>query len=202
MYEDDCLQFFSMTKKMLSSYLASVACNGVAVMLGRKSEVAKLLKYECPSVTVWHKGKAVPLHTQGGAGGKRMYSSYSFTTSALDGVSGQRHAPAALYPEERTTGTHWTGGWVGPRAGLETRGLKKSFRLCRGSNLDRPVVQSIDRDYTDWATPLVLCQSQTGAVSCWYCKMCSRNWQVTSSCGQTILSSVMQQWCGCGCIAK
>jgi hypothetical protein len=25
------------------------------------------------------------------------YSSYSFFTSALDGVSGQRHAPAALY---------------------------------------------------------------------------------------------------------
>jgi hypothetical protein len=26
--------------------------------------------------------------------GERMYSSYSFTTSALDGVSGQLHAPA------------------------------------------------------------------------------------------------------------
>jgi hypothetical protein len=26
------------------------------------------------------------------------YSSYSFTTSALDGVSGQHHAPAAFYP--------------------------------------------------------------------------------------------------------
>jgi hypothetical protein len=29
-------------------------------------------------------GKAVPQHTYGGAGGDRMYSSYSFTTSALD----------------------------------------------------------------------------------------------------------------------
>jgi hypothetical protein len=38
------------------------------------------------------------------------------------GVSGQRHAQAMLYPEERTppTGTHWTGGWAGPRAGLDT----------------------------------------------------------------------------------
>jgi hypothetical protein len=36
------------------------------------------------------------------------------------GVSGQRHAPAALYPQERTPGTHCTGGWVGPRAGLDT----------------------------------------------------------------------------------
>jgi hypothetical protein len=33
-------------------------------------------------------------------------------------VSGQRHAPAALYP--RTAGTHCTGGWLGPRAGLDT----------------------------------------------------------------------------------
>jgi hypothetical protein len=28
----------------------------------------------------------------------RRYSSYSFTTSVLDGVSGQHHAPAALSP--------------------------------------------------------------------------------------------------------
>jgi hypothetical protein len=36
------------------------------------------------------------------------------------GVSGQYHASAALYPPgERTPGTHWTGGWVGPRGGLD-----------------------------------------------------------------------------------
>jgi len=34
------------------------------------------------------------------------------------GVSGQQHAPAALYPQERP-GTHITGGWVGPGAGLD-----------------------------------------------------------------------------------
>jgi hypothetical protein len=50
------------------------------------------------------------------------------------GVSGQGHAPAAFYPGERTLGTHWTGGRESPR---ETQRLerKKSFRLCRGSNL-------------------------------------------------------------------
>jgi len=36
------------------------------------------------------------------------------------GVSGQQNALAALYPQERP-GTHFTGGWVGPRAGLERR---------------------------------------------------------------------------------
>jgi len=33
---------------------------------------------------------------------------------------GQPHARAALYPQERP-GTHFTGGWVGPRAGLDGR---------------------------------------------------------------------------------
>jgi hypothetical protein len=38
------------------------------------------------------------------------------------GVSGQCHALAALYP-----GTHWIGGWVGPRAGLDEnfQGMKE-----------------------------------------------------------------------------
>ena len=34
------------------------------------------------------------------------------------GVSGQQHAPAPLYPRERP-GTHFTGGWVDPRSGLD-----------------------------------------------------------------------------------
>ena len=35
-------------------------------------------------------------------------------------MSSQQHAPAALYPQERH-GTHFTEGWVGPRAGLDGR---------------------------------------------------------------------------------
>jgi len=55
-------------------------------------------------------------------------------TAALEGVSGQQHAPAALYPRERP-GTHFTGGWVGPRAGLERCGKS---RPQRDSIPDRP----------------------------------------------------------------
>jgi hypothetical protein len=36
------------------------------------------------------------------------------------GVSGQQHAPAAICPRERPV-THFTGGWVGPRAGVDGR---------------------------------------------------------------------------------
>jgi hypothetical protein len=56
-------------------------------------------------------------------------------------------------PGERTPDTHWTGGWVGPRAGLNTEARGKINCLSRGSNLDRPVVQSVARHCTDWATP-------------------------------------------------
>jgi hypothetical protein len=72
-------------------------------------------------------------------------------------VSCQRHAPAAhytrrkdpRYPLDRKL------GW--PLEPVWTRRLEeKSFRLCRGSNLDRQVVQSAVRHYTDWATPALL----------------------------------------------
>ena len=38
------------------------------------------------------------------------------------GMSGQQQAPAALYPRE-IPGTHFTGGWVGPRVGLDWRNI-------------------------------------------------------------------------------
>jgi hypothetical protein len=34
-------------------------------------------------------------------------------------VSGQLHVPAALPPGEKDPDTHWIGGWVDPRAGLD-----------------------------------------------------------------------------------
>jgi hypothetical protein len=75
----------------------------------------------------------------GRLGGEEESSSYSFLTSALDGVSGQRHAPAALYPRGMDPGTHCTDGWVGPRAGLDAETRRKILCLCRGSNPGRPV---------------------------------------------------------------
>jgi hypothetical protein len=34
-------------------------------------------------------------------------------------------------PGESTPGTHWTGGWVGPRVGLDTEARGKALCLCR-----------------------------------------------------------------------
>ena len=51
-------------------------------------------------------------------------------------MSGQQHAPAALYPRERP-GTHCTGGWVGPRAGLDRR------KISSLPGPDRPARSSV-----------------------------------------------------------
>jgi hypothetical protein len=40
-------------------------------------------------------------------------------------VSGQRDAPAALYARGKDPGILCTGGWVGPRAGLDTEATGK-----------------------------------------------------------------------------
>ena len=43
------------------------------------------------------------------------------------GVGGQRHAPAAL-PPGKTRGIHYTGVWVGLRAGLDGCGKLRPHR--------------------------------------------------------------------------
>jgi hypothetical protein len=80
--------------------------------------------------------------------GGEEYSSYSFSTSALDGGEWSASSPGrALAPGERTPGTHCSGGWVGPRAGLDTEDRGKILCPCRRSNPDRPVVQPVVRHY-------------------------------------------------------
>jgi hypothetical protein len=63
-------------------------------------------------------------------------------TSALDGGGWSASGPGHVYPGERP-GTHCTGGWVGPRAGLD--GCGKS-RPHRDSIPDRPAcTESLQR---------------------------------------------------------
>jgi hypothetical protein len=40
-------------------------------------------------------------------------------------------------PGERATGTHWKGGWVGPRAGLDAVVKRKFPNPCQESNPSR-----------------------------------------------------------------
>ena len=65
---------------------------------------------------------------------------------ALEGVRGQRHARDNLYPQERPS-THCTGGWVGPRVGLDRCGKSRP-----PPGFDPRSVQPIASHYTYWAT--------------------------------------------------
>jgi hypothetical protein len=72
-------------------------------------------------IILYSKSKSSPSTRHGGAWGERRYSSYSFTTSALDGGEwSASRLGRALPPGKGPPGTHCTGGWVGPRAGLDT----------------------------------------------------------------------------------
>jgi hypothetical protein len=78
-------------------------------------------------------------------------------------VSGQIYAPAALPPRERAPGTHWIGGWVGPRAVLGAVVKRKIPNPRRESNPITPIVQPVAQCYTDWAiTALSLCKLEVG----------------------------------------
>jgi hypothetical protein len=65
-------------------------------------------------------------------------------------VSGQLHAPAAL-PPGKSPGTHFIGGWVDPRAGLDDMEKWKYFTLSGLELSLSVVVQPVASRYTDWA---------------------------------------------------
>ena len=67
-------------------------------------------------------------------------------TTALEEGGGKASRPAALYPRERP-GIHCTGGWVGPRAGLDWCGKSRP-----PPGFDPRTVQPVASRYNDYAT--------------------------------------------------
>ena len=89
--------------------------------------VRNSLWIQSPEFGAKGKDKVQPRTGHEGPEGEQRYSYTLSLTSALDGVSGQRHAPAALPPGKRP-GTHCIGGWVGPRSGLDGCGKSRPHR--------------------------------------------------------------------------
>jgi hypothetical protein len=83
---------------------------------------------------------------------ERRYSSYSLMSFSLDGVSGQLHALACFTPGEKPPAPTGREAFWSPERVRTQRLQKKCFCFCPRSNLDRPVVQSVVRNYTDRAT--------------------------------------------------
>jgi hypothetical protein len=53
-------------------------------------------------------------------------------------------------PRERALGTHWIGGWIGPRAILDAVVKRKIPSPHTKSNPRTLIIQSIAQHYTDW----------------------------------------------------
>ena len=101
---------------------------------------------ECSSFHVYRlkgKGKGLPRTSLEAPEGYQMYSSNFPSTSALDGGWVANATPRPLYPRERP-GTHCTGGWVGPRAGLDGCEISRP-----PPEFDPRTVQLVASRYTD-----------------------------------------------------
>jgi hypothetical protein len=61
-------------------------------------------------------------------GGVDVYI-HIFLTSAVAGGEWSASRSCGFTAGERTPGTHWLGGWVGPRAGLDDVEKRKFFTL-------------------------------------------------------------------------
>jgi hypothetical protein len=93
---------------------------------------------------------------------ERRYSSYSVYTSVLDGGewSASRLGPR-FTPGERIPGTHCTGGWVGPRAGLDTEATGKILSPLPGIEPRSPIIQPLARHYTELPSSHILISADT-----------------------------------------
>jgi hypothetical protein len=108
---------------MYTKFNHSLSCGSQVKSCGRTDKQTSTLCAfpSCKERATTYKPKAVPLHAMMALGGERRYTSYSFSTSALDGGEwSASRLGCALVPGKGPPGSHCTGGWAGPRAGLDT----------------------------------------------------------------------------------
>jgi hypothetical protein len=79
-------------------------------------------------------------------------------------------------PGERTPSTHWIGGCVGLRSGLDTQSTGKIHCLYQGSNSDRPVIQSCSQTLYWLSVSRMKCECMGELV------MVSINWAMLMVC--------------------
>jgi hypothetical protein len=67
--------------------------------------------------------------------GSGVTAPHAFLTLALDGDEWSASHPEHFTPKERAPSTHWIGGWVGPRAGMDIVVNRKIPALARNYTL-------------------------------------------------------------------
>jgi hypothetical protein len=97
------------------------------------------------------KKQSCPATRHGGAWGERRYSSYQFLTSALDGSEWSASRPGRPLPPGKVPPVPIVqeAGWAPEPVWTQRLEGKSSASV----GVRTPVVQSVVRHYTDWATP-------------------------------------------------
>jgi hypothetical protein len=67
--------------------------------------------------------------------------------------------PQPVYPQEKIPGTHWIGGWVDPRTGLDNVEKRKFLTLLE-QELNPSAIQPIASHYTNYFGPALHSVSQ------------------------------------------
>jgi hypothetical protein len=109
--------------------------------------------------------------------GEWRYSSTHSMTSALEGGEWSASRPSRFIPRGRAPGTHWIGGWVGPRAVLDAVMKRKIPAPRRESNPTTPIVQPVAQRYTDWAITALFAKFHRLRKTSVFCVvLCNRTW--------------------------
>ena len=114
-------------------------------MLRLGLSLAGIPSYVVSSRRHYCEGKGHPRSVHEVPEGEKSCSSTLSLTSALDGVSGQCHAPAAIHPEKTQYPLYRKLG--GPQGGSGRVG-----KILPPSGFDPRTVQPVPTRYTDWAT--------------------------------------------------
>jgi hypothetical protein len=138
------LNWLGLNSSSVGTSIARVAWEFVESQLRITSTVSVEVKVKLSLCFNW-----APRHE--GVLGEWRYNSTHSLTSSLDEGEWSASRPGHFTPRERPPGTHWIGGWVGPRAVLDAVVKRKIPSPRRESSPRTPIVQSVAQRYTDWA---------------------------------------------------
>jgi hypothetical protein len=118
-----------------------------------------------------------------------------FLTSALAGGEQSNYRPDRFTFGDRDRGAHWIGGWVGPRAGLDTVEKRKSLTPVGNRT---PVVQPVaySSRYTDWPIPAPKLEVHGSGIYKCTCTLWVYECRLNHATAQTIsrLRRVLRLW--------
>jgi hypothetical protein len=146
-----CLHLLLYTERAMYTHFVCIYTQHVVMNLCSPDALPAMKVLVCHTkkrcVCVYIYKVKLSCYCHAGDKGEKRYSSYSFLTLALDKGEWSASCPGhALLPGKGPLVPHWIGGWVGLRAGVDTKAKGKILCLCLRLNPGHPVCsQTLNR---------------------------------------------------------